>query len=57
MAEELRDSPYIDGDRIQGVKGYFLPGVEAVSLPGHTYALHGVAFLHQGKRILVAGIV
>jgi len=44
-----------DISRITGVAGEFLPGVRAVPLPGHTGNLHGVAFLHHGKRILVAG--
>jgi len=35
--------------------GEFLPGVVAVPLPGHTAALHGVAFSFGGKRMLVAG--
>ncbi|MDE7186769.1 MAG: hypothetical protein K2O13_04595, partial [Lachnospiraceae bacterium] len=47
--------PYIDGGRVRGVGGYFLPGVETVSLPGHTYSLHGAAFWHQGRHILAAG--
>lgn len=55
VAEELRSSVHIDGSRVRGVQGSFLPGVEAVSLPGHTYSLHGVAFRHQGKYVLAAG--
>jgi glyoxylase-like metal-dependent hydrolase (beta-lactamase superfamily II) len=47
-------SPHIPADRIQEVAGEFLPGVYALSLPGHTAALHGVAFIAEGKRILVA---
>lgn len=55
VAEELKQSPYIDGSRVQGVKGIFLPGVEAVRLPGHTQSLHGVAFWYQGQHFLAAG--
>ncbi len=54
-AEELKHSPYIDGSGVRGVKGSFLPGVEAVPLPGHTDSLHGVAFWYQGRHILAAG--
>lgn len=54
-AKALRHSPHIDGSRVRGVKGSFLPGVEAVLLPGHTDTLHGVAFWHQGRHILAAG--
>ena len=38
-----------------GVEGEFLKGVYAVPLPGHTPGIHGAAFLHAGKKILVAG--
>lgn len=55
VADELADSPYIDGCRVRKVHGEFLPGTEAVPLPGHTLTLHGVAFWHGGKHILVAG--
>jgi len=44
-----------DISRLTGVVGEFLPGVYAVPLPGHTGNLHGVAFQHRGRRILVAG--
>lgn len=45
----------VDGTRIRGVSGEFLPGIHAVPLPGHTDTLHGAAFRCRGKRILVAG--
>ena len=41
--------------RLVPVEGEFLPGVYALPLPGHTDSLHGIAFQHKGKRILVAG--
>ncbi|HHX64396.1 MAG TPA: MBL fold metallo-hydrolase [Chloroflexi bacterium] len=55
VAEALRSSEYIDGDRVVSVEGEFLPGVCAVPLPGHTYGLHGVAFVSQGLHCIVAG--
>lgn len=55
VAEELRDSQFIDGSRVQGVEGEFLPGVAALPLPGHTPNLHGIACLCGGFRILIAG--
>ena len=45
----------IDGSLVEGIEGEFLPGVYSLPLPGHTGALHGVAFSYRGKRILVAG--
>jgi glyoxylase-like metal-dependent hydrolase (beta-lactamase superfamily II) len=55
VAEALRSSDLIDGQRIIAVEGEFLPGLAAVPLPGHTYSLHGVAFLAEGRRVIVAG--
>jgi len=55
VADRLRDSEYIDGSRVQAVLGQFLPGVYALPLPGHALSLHGLAFLHQGFRVVVAG--
>ena len=56
VAEILhKEAKSIDGTRILGVKGEFLPGVHLVPLFGHTSTLHGVAFTHHGKKILVAG--
>ncbi len=54
IAEELRTSIHIDGCKVIGVSGEFLPGVFAFPLPGHTNYLHGVAFEHDGNRIVVA---
>lgn len=53
-AEALCDSTYIDGSRVIGVENEFLSGVFAVPLPGHTMDLHGLAFLHNGKKVIVA---
>jgi glyoxylase-like metal-dependent hydrolase (beta-lactamase superfamily II) len=47
-------SPLIPAERIREVSGEFLPGVYALPLPGHTAALHGVAFMSGGRRILAA---
>ena len=55
VAEILRASKHIDGSRVQAVQGEFLPGLVAVPILGHTLSLHGVAFIHQGKKIIVAG--
>lgn len=41
--------------KLRPASGEFLPGVYALPLPGHTEALHGVAFSCEGRRILVAG--
>ena len=49
------ESKCIDGSLVKGVEGEFLPGVYALPLPGHTDALHGIAFSYRGKRILIAG--
>jgi glyoxylase-like metal-dependent hydrolase (beta-lactamase superfamily II) len=46
--------PTIPWERIEEVAGEFLPGVYAVHLPGHTATLHGVAFVSEGKKILIA---
>jgi glyoxylase-like metal-dependent hydrolase (beta-lactamase superfamily II) len=54
VAKALLGSEYIDGSKVIAVGKEFLPGVVAVPLPGHTQALHGVAFLHNQKRIVVA---
>lgn len=45
----------VDKSKLIGVEGEFLPGVQAIPLPGHTNTSHGVAFALDGKRILVAG--
>lgn len=56
VAEILyREADKVDVSKLIGVEGEFLPGVYAVSLPGHTDTLHGVAFSCGGKKILVAG--
>ena len=49
------NSVYINGKKIQGIKGEFLPGVKAVWLPGHTKTIHGVSFWYQSRHVLVAG--
>jgi glyoxylase-like metal-dependent hydrolase (beta-lactamase superfamily II) len=48
-------SPEIPAERIAEVSGEFLPGVYAIPLPGHTRDLHGIGFVSEGKRVLVAG--
>jgi len=48
-------SMLVDKAKLSGVEGEFLPGVMAVPLPGHTNTLHGVAFVLDGKRVIVAG--
>lgn len=55
VAEKLLNSVYINGKKIQGIKGEFLPGVKAVWLPGHTKTIHGVSFWYQSRHVLVAG--
>lgn len=45
----------IDGGKVQGVRGEFLPGLYALPLPGHTSSLCGLAFHWGGKRIVAAG--
>ncbi len=55
VSEELKRSVYMDGNKVIGVSGEFLPGVCIIPLPGHTLNLHGVAFLLDGQRIVVAG--
>lgn len=54
VAEELLESEFIDGSKVIGVTGEFLPGVYAIPLPGHTMTLHGVAFFCDGLKIIVA---
>jgi glyoxylase-like metal-dependent hydrolase (beta-lactamase superfamily II) len=54
IAKLLRDSTLIDGTKVVPVVGEFLPGVYALSLPGHTDTIHGIAFNYEGKSILVA---
>lgn len=54
VAEELKNSEFIDGNKVIGVSDEFLPGVCAIPLPGHTSNLHGIAFLFCGQRIVVA---
>ena len=55
VADILRkEAVKIDASAIAGVSGEFLPGVSTVFLPGHTGTLHGVAFMCQGKKILIA---
>lgn len=51
----LAGSADIDGARVRGVTGEFLPGVAPVALPGHTASLHGLAVRCSGRRIVVAG--
>jgi glyoxylase-like metal-dependent hydrolase (beta-lactamase superfamily II) len=46
--------PTIPWERIEEVSGEFLPGLYALHLPGHTAALHGLAFVSEGKKILAA---
>lgn len=54
VAEKLVHSAHIDGKRVQGVRGEFLPGLFALPLPGHTDDLHGLAFICDGFRVVVA---
>jgi len=54
VAEALKVSTHIDGSKIIGVEGEFLPGVSAIPLFGHTADLHGLSFEHNGLRIVVA---
>jgi glyoxylase-like metal-dependent hydrolase (beta-lactamase superfamily II) len=46
--------PEIDVNKVTEVSGEFLPGVWALPLPGHTRDLHGVAFMSEGRKILMA---
>lgn len=55
VAEALKNSQYINGSKVLGVQEEFLPGVYALHIPGHTYTLHGVAFMYQGMRIVATG--
>ena len=48
-------SMLVDKRKLIGVEGEFLPGVAAIPLPGHTNTLHGVAFIYQDKKYIVAG--
>jgi glyoxylase-like metal-dependent hydrolase (beta-lactamase superfamily II) len=54
VADELKDSEHLDSKRIISAQGEFLPGIHAVSLPGHKLSLHGLAFIHGGYRVLLA---
>jgi len=47
-------APEIEAERITEVSGEFLPGVAAIPLPGHTGDLHGIGFMSQGRRIIMA---
>ncbi len=49
------EAKVINGSKIIGVSGEIFPGVYVVPLFGHTSTLHGIAFMHKGNRILVAG--
>ncbi len=51
----LAGSADIDGARVRGVTGEFLPGVAPVALPGHTASLHGLAVRCSGRRIVCGG--
>lgn len=55
VIDALKNSKLIDASRIIGVEGEFLPGVYAVPIPGHTYSLHGVVFLYEDRKIIIAG--
>lgn len=48
-------SMIVNKARLIPVEGEFLPGVYACPLPGHTNTLYGVAFVHNGKKFIVAG--
>ena len=50
-----KDNTKIDMSGLIGIEGEFLPGVAAVLLPGHTDTIHGVAFICDNKKVLVAG--
>ncbi|MDR1541523.1 MAG: MBL fold metallo-hydrolase [Clostridiales bacterium] len=54
VAAILKSSEHIDGTRIIGVEGEFLPGITDVSLPGHTLSLHGLAFMDGAYKVLIA---
>ena len=55
VAEILKKSEHINGSKMIGVEGEFLPGIFLVHIPGHTDTIHGIAFMHDGKKVLVAG--
>ena len=55
VADIIRENDKVDAASIVGVEGEFLPGVAAVPLPGHTDTINGVAFICDGKKVLVAG--
>jgi glyoxylase-like metal-dependent hydrolase (beta-lactamase superfamily II) len=55
VAEALHSSEHIPGAHVTAVEGEFLPGLYALSLPGHTTSLHGLAFIYRGKKIVIAG--
>lgn len=54
VAEELKASAFIDGNRVEGVGGEFLPGIFMIPLPGHTMNLCGIAFRSDEYKVLVA---
>lgn len=54
VIRDLKGTGAIDSSRLIPVEGEFLPGIYALSLPGHTDNLHGIAFGHRGKKIIVA---
>lgn len=55
VAENLKGSVYIDGTKVYAVQGEIFPGVQIVSLLGHTRSLHGLEFVWRGKRTVIAG--
>lgn len=55
VLEDLGDNKIRKEFGISTAEGEFLPGIYALSLPGHTKNLHGIAFSFGGKRILIAG--
>jgi glyoxylase-like metal-dependent hydrolase (beta-lactamase superfamily II) len=52
--EYLKNSPDIDYKKIIPVKEEFLPGIYVLPLYGHTLHLNGIAFNHNGHKIVVA---
>lgn len=55
VVEQLRRSEHIDASKIKEVHGEFLPGVYALPIPGHKNSLHGVAFIFNKRKIIIAG--
>jgi len=55
VADIIKQENKIDVSTMIGINGEFLPGIAAVPLPGHTDNIHGVAFLHNNKKVLIAG--